>query len=109
MCADQAEKTCFHCGLPVPKGLNINVEIDGTPQPMCCHGCEAVAQAIVDSGMDSYYRFRTENAATAREVVPAFLEQLKAYDNPAVQKRFVHEQDNLSEVSLILESIVIEG
>ena len=106
MCADQAEKTCFHCGLPVPEGLNINVEIDGTPQPMCCHGCEAVAQAIVDSGMDSYYRFRTENAATAREVVPAFLEQLKAYDNPAVQKRFVHEQDKLSEVSLILEGIV---
>ncbi len=73
---------------------------------MCCHGCEAVAQAIVDSGMASYYSFRTENAPQAREVVPAFLEQLKAYDNPAVQKRFVHEQDNLSEVSLILEGIV---
>ena len=106
MCADQAEQTCFHCGLPVPEGLHISVEIDGTPQPMCCHGCEAVAQAIVDSGMANYYSFRTENAAQAREVVPAFLEQLKAYDNPVVQKRFVHAQDNFSEVSLILEGIV---
>ena len=106
MCADQAEQTCFHCGLPVPRGVDINVEINGEPQPMCCHGCEAVAQAIVDSGMDSYYSYRTENAPRAREVVPAFLDQLKAYDNPVVQKRFVHEQDNLSEVSLILEGIV---
>ena len=73
---------------------------------MCCHGCEAVARAIVDSGMESYYRYRTENAQKAREVVPAFLEQLKAYDNPAVQQRFVHRQDALNEVSLILEGIV---
>jgi Cu2+-exporting ATPase len=106
MCADHAEQSCFHCGLPVPKGLDITVEISGKPQPMCCHGCAAVAQAIVDSGMDNYYKYRTENAARAREVVPAFLEQLKAYDNPVVQKRFVHEEDNLSEVSLILEGIV---
>ena len=106
MCADQAEQTCFHCGLPVPRGVHITVEINAKPQPMCCHGCEAVAQAIVDSGMESYYSYRTENAPRAREVVPAFLDQLKAYDNPVVQKRFVHEQDKLSEVSLILEGIV---
>jgi len=106
MCADQAEQSCFHCGLPVPRGVDITVEINAKPQPMCCHGCEAVAQAIVDSGMESYYSYRTENAPQAREVVPAFLDQLKAYDNPVVQKRFVHEQDNISEVSLILEGIV---
>ncbi|MBT8127693.1 MAG: cadmium-translocating P-type ATPase [Gammaproteobacteria bacterium] len=106
MPAEHAEPSCFHCGLPVPRGLDLSVEINGKPQPMCCHGCEAVAQAIVDSGMESYYNYRTENAAKAREVVPAFLEQLKAYDNPVVQKRFVHQQDNLSEVSLILEGIV---
>ncbi|MGB5643798.1 MAG: heavy metal translocating P-type ATPase [Gammaproteobacteria bacterium] len=106
MCADHAEKFCFHCGLPVPNGVDITVDVNGQPQPMCCHGCEAVAQAIVDSGMASYYKFRTENAPKAREVVPAFLDQLKAYDNPVVQKRFVHQQENLSEVSLILEGIV---
>ena len=106
MSADQAKQSCFHCGLPVPEDLDITVEIGDKPQPMCCHGCAAVAQAIVDSGMESYYKYRTETAPRAREVVPAFLEQLKAYDNPAVQKRFVHEQDNLSEVSLILEGIV---
>ena len=106
MCADHADSSCFHCGLPVPRGVNITVDINGIPQPMCCHGCEAVAQAIVDSGMQSYYDYRTEPAEKAREVVPAFLEQLRAYDNPVVQKRFVHAQDDLNEVSLILEGIV---
>ena len=106
MSAEQTEQSCFHCGLPVPDGLDITVEISGQSQPMCCHGCAAVAQAIVDSGMESYYNYRTENAPRAREVVPAFLEQLKAYDNPVVQQRFVHRQDDLSEVSLILEGIV---
>ena len=106
MCADQVDKSCFHCGLPVPSGVDITVEINGQLQPMCCHGCEAVARAIVASGMDNYYSYRTENAPKAREIVPTFLEQLKTYDNPLIQKRFVHERDKLSEVSLILEGIV---
>ena len=106
MCSDQTEQSCFHCGLPVPKGLNITIEINGEQQSMCCHGCEAVAQAIVDSGMENFYTYRTEKTDKAREVVPEFLQQIKAYDNPAVQKRFVHTEDNLSEVSLILEGIV---
>ena len=51
MCADQAEQTCFHCGLPVPRGVHITVEINAKPQPMCCHGCEAVARAILAAGL----------------------------------------------------------
>ena len=45
--ADERE-ACFHCGLPVPSGSDYVVTVDGEPRPMCCRGCEAVAQAIVD-------------------------------------------------------------
>ena len=48
-------QTCYHCGLPVPPGIDLRVEIQGEARPMCCHGCEAVAQAIIahlDWGMD---------------------------------------------------------
>ncbi len=79
---------------------------------MCCHGCEAVANAIISSGMDDFYRFRTATTETAEELVPEFLQQLKAYDNPQVQKHFVSKQaadtkqtDN-REIALILEGIV---
>ena len=73
---------------------------------MCCYGCQAVAQSIVNSGMDDFYKFRTENPGKAEAIVPEFLQQLKAYDNPTVQKHFVSEDGDVREVSLILEGIV---
>ena len=38
---------CFHCGLPVPPETRFHVVVDGAGRRLCCHGCEAVAQAIV--------------------------------------------------------------
>ena len=103
-------ETCFHCGLPVPDGSRIFIEYQGQRQPMCCHGCEAVARAIIDSGMDDFYRLRSERPLRPEERVPGFLQQLKAYDNPEVQKQFVSTADEAiseqREVSLILEGIV---
>jgi Cu2+-exporting ATPase len=99
------QETCFHCGLPVPPDTHYQVEIDGTSRPMCCAGCEAVAHAIVDSGLGDFYRYRTENAPTG-QIVPDFLRQAQAYDHPEVQKSFVHvEPGNIREASLILEGI----
>ncbi|OUD13213.1 heavy metal translocating P-type ATPase [Thioflexithrix psekupsensis] len=98
--------SCFHCGLPVPENSDFTVIVDGETQLMCCAGCQAVAQAIVDSGLSSYYRYRTENAPTGRELVPEFLKQTTLYDNPTIQQRFVNEiGEHEREVSLILEGI----
>ncbi|MDT8451519.1 MAG: heavy metal translocating P-type ATPase [Gammaproteobacteria bacterium] len=103
---------CFHCGLSVPEGLDIQVNINGNNEAMCCYGCQAVAQSIINSGMGDFYKFRTMRSQKAREVVPEFLQQLKAYDNPQVQKQFISEKSELTgdeqvrEVSLILEGIV---
>ncbi|VAW54919.1 Type cbb3 cytochrome oxidase biogenesis protein CcoI; Copper-translocating P-type ATPase [hydrothermal vent metagenome] len=98
---------CFHCGLPVPDKLNINVSYKNENKLMCCYGCQAVAQAIIDSGMDDFYKYRTSNPEKPEEILPTFLQQLKAYDSNAVQKQFVNqtEDKNTLEVSLILESI----
>jgi len=77
---------------------------------MCCHGCEAVAEAIVSAGMSDYYTFRTEHALTGQQSVPEFLRQLSSYDHEAVQKSFVRKnvddaQHDLREADLILEGI----
>jgi Cu2+-exporting ATPase len=102
----EQDKHCFHCGLPVPPGLDLQVVIDQQPQPMCCMGCQAVAQAIVDGGMENYYRFRTETSPTARDPVPEVLRQMEVYDREEVQKSFVrHGDGHLREASLILEGI----
>ena len=100
------KKTCFHCGLPVPEGLDITVSYQGEKKPMCCYGCQAVTQSIIDSGMDDFYRYRTSPAEKPEEIVPSFLQQLKAYDTDSVQQKFVTVDDeNIREVSLILEGI----
>lgn len=71
--------TCFHCGLPVQQGTHWKAEIEGQMRPMCCPGCQAVAESIVASGFADYYSTRLEYAATADEkvVVPP---ELALYD-----------------------------
>lgn len=101
------KKPCFHCGLPVPDNLNIQVKINEKNEAMCCYGCQAVAQSIIDSGMQDFYKYRTKSAPRAKEIVPEFLQKLKAYDNPQIQKQFVSDDnEEVREVSLILEGIV---
>ena len=76
---------------------------------MCCIGCQAVAQAIVDNGLDDYYRNRDalpESQAGQREALPAVLEGLALYDNADFQKSFVREPGpDEREAALIIEGI----
>jgi len=97
---------CFHCGALVPLHANFSVTIDGAARPMCCHGCEAVARAIVDAGLGEYYQHRTASAETAREPVPDFLRHTALYDLPEIQKSFVQaDGENVRDAALILEGI----
>lgn len=100
-----AQGECFHCGLPVPPGAHYSVVINDQPQAMCCPGCQAVAQAIVDGGMSDYYRYRTEAATQAHELVPRELEGLRLYDREALQRSFVTADGDRREAALILEGI----
>ncbi|MCP4696189.1 MAG: heavy metal translocating P-type ATPase [Gammaproteobacteria bacterium] len=97
---------CYHCGLPAPEGAEFSVSIDGELKPMCCPGCQAVAQAIVAGGLTDFYRYRTENTPSGRELAPEFLRRLELYDNPEIQKSFVRrDKKSVREASLILEGI----
>ncbi len=97
---------CFHCGLSVPDNFSVCVKIADKARPMCCHGCEAVAQTIVETGNAEYYRHRTESATTAGDIVPEFLQQISLYDHDRLQKEFVRTiDDGLKEVDLILEGV----
>jgi Cu2+-exporting ATPase len=97
---------CYHCGLPVPQGTHFTVVIEGAPRKMCCAGCQAVAQAIVDNGLDDYYRHRDALPESPREALPAVLGELTLFDHPDVQKSFVRPlSEHEREASLILEGI----
>jgi len=73
---------------------------------MCCAGCQAVAQAIVDSGLDDYYRHRDALPDSPREAIPANLRDSILFDHPAVQKGFVSPVgEHELEAHLVLEGL----
>ncbi len=92
---------CFHCGLPIPAGSAWSVIIEAVTQPMCCPGCEAVAQAIVDNGLTDYYRTRQSLPEGAAEIVP---DVLGLYDAPELASQFQSENGK-AETTLSIEGI----
>lgn len=95
---------CYHCGDPVLTGDTFQVVIFDKPRLMCCPGCQAVATTIVDSGLSSYYQYRTENADKA-ELVPEELKSLTLYDNQDIQQEFVRDVADQKEVPLSLDGV----
>ena len=104
--ADAADQLCYHCGLPVPSGVNLSVQIGGAARVMCCAGCEAVAGAIVAAGLDGYYEKRDRFPDSPREALPDVVQDLGVFDRPEVQAGFVTApSEHEREASLILEGI----
>jgi len=98
--------SCYHCGLPAPDDVDLAVDIGGQRRIMCCFGCQAVAQAIVDNGLEDYYRSRDALPESPREAMPAILDQLTLFDHADFQKSFVKELGvSEREASLLLEGI----
>lgn len=105
MSQTSTQQACYHCGEVVPEKVSFTVDILGQTREMCCPGCQSVAQTIVESGLVSYYQYRTEPAEKA-DLVPEQLQKLIHYDNKEVQQEFVrHDDANLSEVTLSLDGI----
>jgi len=102
-----AQTSCFHCGLPVLESQPAPVlEVFGEPRHFCCHGCHAVCKAILDAGLDDYYRHRTDPAVSAnRQRVPDFLRQVELFDRPEIQQDFVTHVGDTREAALLLDNI----
>lgn len=72
------------------------------PRQFCCPGCQAVASAIIDGGLEGFYQFRTENSARPSDSVTDF----SVFDLADVQADFVHElQAPFAQAQLLLEGI----
>ncbi|MEE4464041.1 heavy metal translocating P-type ATPase metal-binding domain-containing protein, partial [Azotobacter chroococcum] len=96
---------CYHGGLPVPAGSRFQAHVLGEPRAMCCPGCQAVAEAIVAGGLESYYKHRSENAANPEALPQALSEELALYDRADVQQPFVQHEGELSTTCLLIEGV----
>lgn len=84
---------CYHCTEKVLEQGRWQVHFDGERRQVCCAGCMAIMQAIVDAELGDYYRFRTERAAFG--VIPddlsARLDELAVFDEPEISERYLQE------------------
>ncbi|MDC8831103.1 heavy metal translocating P-type ATPase [Alteromonas gilva] len=96
---------CYHCGLPADPQSQYHAVVLGKDRVMCCPGCEAVAEAIVDNGLEDYYQFRTEPAAQGDVNFQNTLSKLSVYDDPALQEDFVYDDGAHKEIQLTVEGI----
>ncbi|MCK7458581.1 heavy metal translocating P-type ATPase [Idiomarina aminovorans] len=97
---------CFHCLQPVPKGVDLSVEFKGSEKPVCCAGCQAVAQTIIQHQLHAYYEHRDTAQLQDSPVLPDELNELALYDHPDLQKEFVrHENESTEVATLTVENI----
>lgn len=96
---------CYHCGLPVPAGSSYNARILDQQRALCCPGCQAVAEAIVQSGLESYYLHRSDTSANPGALPQALSDELALYDRKDVQQPFVEHEGELASTSLMIEGI----
>lgn len=98
-------KVCFHCDEAVPKGINLTTIIDNINQPMCCIGCQAVSQTIVDNNLTDYYRFRSAPAQKGEVLIPEQLQRNEILDDENLQNEFAYYHDGFKETILTIDGI----
>jgi len=105
---DAQRLRCFHCGEPIFGAVTFRTAVLGEDRPMCCAGCAAVAQAIVQAGAQGYYEQRTVEG-----MEPLSLQRLAPWadllDDPAFQARQVHAQTGPQGQPLNQAQLAIEG
>ena len=94
---------CYHCAESVPTGSRFHARLDGDERQFCCAGCLAVAQTIYDSGLGSYYKFRSAPAARQQAEVPT--ELLAALEQSARATACLQETGEESRVALFVEGL----
>ena len=102
--SERSPTPCWHCGEPVPPGVELTASIGGKARPMCCHGCQAVATLIDQAGLDRYYDFR--DALPERPEAAARPDDYSAWDRDAILSHYARIDCNgHATISLVLENV----
>lgn len=95
---------CFHCGERIPHGRAIHARVAGRDEPVCCHGCRAVAEFITGAGLGDYYRYRDAGGLRADE--PRRPDRWAAYDRPELVERLSRaEAGGARSITVLLEGL----
>ncbi len=101
---------CYQCGLPNNEKEKICFTILEQERFFCCHGCKGIAELIVSTFNEEYYRLREKpDGSYKAEKTELSLKQLENFDRTEVQFDFIRHPDpvkqNIVEAYLLLENI----
>lgn len=89
----------------MPAGSRFSAVVLGQSRALCCPGCQAVAETILQGGLEHYYSHRSEAANNPQQLPQALPDELALYDRHDVQQPFVEQSGEWSETSLLIEGI----
>jgi len=78
---------CYHCNNVVPRFVDLTIKVGDACYPVCCLGCQAVAQLILAGGFDQFYKFRSNNLSIPEQPGSEDEELLALFDRPETLRK----------------------
>jgi len=96
---------CFHCEEALP-GDPLYARVNGQDRPVCCRGCQAVAQLIDGARLHDFYRFREQAGPRPEDSDKDIEDPWAVYDREGLRKNFVTPlADGAEEASILIEGM----
>jgi Cu2+-exporting ATPase len=102
--AAAASVSCFHCGAAISGNVDIRARVQSRLEPVCCRGCQAVAEWIEGSGLNGFYAHRTD-VSPRPELAKFTSEKWKCYDNPENLRTLVTQEDSGARINLWVDGL----
>lgn len=93
---------CFHCGEPL-NGSTLVARIEQRDEPVCCSGCQAVAELIAGTGLGDFYRYRDGSSARPRDDDQS--DKWRVYADPQFAAQFTRIEQGRVSVTLLIEGL----
>lgn len=96
---------CFHCNETISADSQFQAQVLDDTRHFCCPGCLEVARSVVDTGLEDYYKFRSEPAAKADAIPENLRNDIQIYDLPELTEEYISNNNQFAEVQLTVEGL----
>ncbi|MET0534437.1 MAG: heavy metal translocating P-type ATPase [Steroidobacter sp.] len=98
-----AADVCFHCGEPL-RNSTLVVRVERQERPVCCSGCQAVAELIAGTGLGDYYRYR-DTASTRPRTDDLAADKWRVYADAEFARQFTQAANGQTSATLLIEGL----
>lgn len=93
---------CFHCGEPL-RNSTLVARIEQRDEPVCCSGCQAVAELIAGTGLGDFYRYRDGSSVRPGDGDQG--DRWRVYADAQFAAQFTRTSKERTSVTLLIEGL----